>query len=203
MAFKKRNDDARRKLNLLSQAPSTVDFAHYRSVLSNTAVVDEIESYMRGFKPQGYDVGRQLKAIDAFEAQAVKGAEETKERVDGELRSLEKTLKNIEEARPFEDLTVVCLRISVRLTYGYVLTIGVTTSRTRSPPQDQILMSARRSLCRKGSGKCRDTRYAISLLPLKQVPSWNLTNITGKIRRPLPPLNSAIATSSIPFPTFL
>ena len=107
MAFKKRNDDARRKLNLLSQSPTTVDFAHYRSVLGNTAVVDEIESYMKSFKPQGYDVGRQLKAIEAFEAQAVKGAEETKERVDGELRSLEKTLKNIEEARPFEDLTVV------------------------------------------------------------------------------------------------
>ena len=109
MAFKKRNDDARRKLNLLSQTPTTVDFAHYRSILGNTGVVDEIEGYMKGYKPQAYDVGRQLKAIEAFETQAMKSAEETKGRVDGELRSLEKTLKNIEEARPFEDLTVVCL----------------------------------------------------------------------------------------------
>lgn len=54
-----------------------------------------------------YDLGRQLKAIEAFEAQAVKGAEETKVKVDTELRRLEATLKNIEEARPFEDLTVV------------------------------------------------------------------------------------------------
>ena len=30
-----------------------------------------------------------------------------KGKVDGELRDLEQTLKNIEEARPFEDLTVV------------------------------------------------------------------------------------------------
>lgn len=62
---------------------------------------------MKGFKAKGYDVGRQIKAIEAFEAQAVKSAEETKGRVDGELRDLEKTLGNIESARPFEDLTVV------------------------------------------------------------------------------------------------
>lgn len=37
----------------------------------------------------------------------MKNAEETKGRVDLELKDLEKTLKNIEEARPFEDLTVV------------------------------------------------------------------------------------------------
>lgn len=51
-------------------------------------------------------MGRQIKAIEAFEVQAVKSAEETKGRVDGELRELEKTLENIETARPFEDLTV-------------------------------------------------------------------------------------------------
>jgi F-type H+-transporting ATPase subunit d len=38
----------------------------------------------------------------------VKNAEETKGRVDLELKDLEKTLKNIEEARPFDELTVVC-----------------------------------------------------------------------------------------------
>ncbi|KAK6440884.1 GAL4 enhancer protein, partial [Oleoguttula sp. CCFEE 5521] len=48
----------------------------------------------------------QIKALDAFEAQAVKSAEETKMKVDEELKDLEKTLKNIETARPFEDLTV-------------------------------------------------------------------------------------------------
>lgn len=41
--------------------------------------------------------------------EAVKNAEATKGRVDEELRDLEKTLKNIETARPFEDLTVVCI----------------------------------------------------------------------------------------------
>ncbi|KAL9003314.1 MAG: hypothetical protein Q9188_003813 [Gyalolechia gomerana] len=107
-AFKKRNDDARRKLAALTQQPQTVDFSRYRSALNNTAVVDEMEQHFKSFKPVTYDVGRQLKAIEAFEAQAVKSAEETKGKVDVEVRELEKTLRNIETARPFEDLTVVC-----------------------------------------------------------------------------------------------
>ena len=106
-AFKKRNDDARRKVNMLSNSPQTVDFQHYRNILGNTAVVDEIEQHFKSFKPATYDVNRQLKAIEAFEVQAVKSAEETKSRVDGELKDLERTLTNIETARPFEDLTVV------------------------------------------------------------------------------------------------
>lgn len=94
-------------MQLLSEQPQTVDFAHYRSVLKNTAVIDEIEKHFSAFQPKKYDVNRQIKAIEAFEAQAVKSAEETKVKVDAELKDLEKTLRNIEEARPFEDLTVV------------------------------------------------------------------------------------------------
>ncbi|KAF8859359.1 ATP synthase D chain, mitochondrial [Acephala macrosclerotiorum] len=105
-AFKKRNEDARRRVQVLSEQPSKVDFSHYRSILKNQAVIDEIEKHFSSFKPATYDVARQIKAIEAFEAQAVKNAEETKGRVDMELKDLEKTLKNIEEARPFEDLTV-------------------------------------------------------------------------------------------------
>ena len=70
-------------------------------------MVDEIEGHFKAFKAKKVDLDRQLKAIEAFEGQAVKSAQETKGKVDGELRDLEQTLKNIEEARPFEDLTVV------------------------------------------------------------------------------------------------
>jgi hypothetical protein len=106
---------------LLSEQPQEVDFAHYRSVLKNTAVIDEIEKSFNSFKPATYDVNRQIKAIEAFEAQALKSAEETKSVVDKELKDLDKTLKNIEEARPFEDLTVVrtcdgCHRFIARAT---------------------------------------------------------------------------------------
>ncbi|KAI9846055.1 MAG: ATP synthase d subunit [Thelocarpon superellum] len=105
-AFKKRNEDARRRVQLLSEQPQEVDFKHYRSVLKNQSVVDEIESQTKAYKAVTYDVGRQIKTIEAFEAQAVKNAEDTKGKVDVELKELEKTLKNIEDARPFEDLTV-------------------------------------------------------------------------------------------------
>jgi ATP synthase D chain, mitochondrial (ATP5H) len=105
-SFKKRHDDALRKVRLLQEQPQSVDFSHYRTVLKNTAVVDEIEKAFQNWKPVTYDVSRQIKAIEAFEAQAVKSAEETKGVVDAELRDLDRTLKNIEEARPFDQLTV-------------------------------------------------------------------------------------------------
>ena len=107
-AFKKRNDDARRKVTMLTEQPQSVDFEHYRSILSNKAIVDEIEKQVKPFKPATYDVNRQLKAIDAFEATALKSAQDTKAVVDQELRDLNKTLTNIETARPVTDLTVVC-----------------------------------------------------------------------------------------------
>lgn len=78
-------------------------------MLKNTAIVDEMEKQLSGFAVKKYDVSRQLKAIDAFEAQAVKSAEETKTLVDQELKDLEKTLANIQGAREFEELTVVCV----------------------------------------------------------------------------------------------
>ena len=70
-------------------------------------MVDEIEKQFKGFKPKTYDVGRQIKAIETFEVQAVQSAEETKGKVDQELRDLKQALENIEGARPVEDLTVV------------------------------------------------------------------------------------------------
>lgn len=71
-------------------------------------MVDEIEGHVKGFKPKTYDLGRQLKAIDAFEAQAIKSAQETKEKVDVQVKELEACLKNIREVRGFDELTVVC-----------------------------------------------------------------------------------------------
>lgn len=71
-----------------------------------------------------YDVGRQLKAIEAFEGQAVKSAEETKGRVDEEVKALEKTLGNIETARPFDELTVVCAFLPTYLQFFLLVAFG-------------------------------------------------------------------------------
>jgi F-type H+-transporting ATPase subunit d len=157
LAFKKRNEDARRRVQQLSELPSKVDFAHYKSVLKNQAVVDEIEKHFASFKPATYDVGRQIKAIEAFEAQAVKNAEETKGRVDLELKDLEKTLKNIEEARPFDELTVVCIR-----GHRMCRIVGLMFGDFRTKLQLHNHKSTRRqpSLFQRADGRYQDTRYA-------------------------------------------
>jgi len=94
---------------VLHDTPREIDFAHYRSILKNQAVVDEIEAAYKAFKPKTYDVSKTLSAIESFEAAAVKNAETTKSKVDAELQNLSMTLKNISEARSFDELTVVCI----------------------------------------------------------------------------------------------
>ncbi|KAK9466666.1 hypothetical protein V1512DRAFT_225601 [Lipomyces arxii] len=105
-AFRKRNEDARRHVAELESHSTAIDFDYYRSVLKNTAVVNEIESAYKKFKPVTYDVSAQLTAIAAFEKTAVENAQLTETKVAAELKDLAATLDNIESARPFEDLTV-------------------------------------------------------------------------------------------------
>lgn len=104
--FRKRNTDARDKLNVLETQKQDVDFAYYRGLLKNQAIVDEIEKAHKSFKPATYDVSAQIKAIDQFEAKAVENAQTTAKTIDNELSDLQATLQNIEQARPFDDLTV-------------------------------------------------------------------------------------------------
>ncbi|THH21031.1 hypothetical protein EW146_g442 [Bondarzewia mesenterica] len=105
-AFRKRHADAQLISAQLSAQPATVDLAHYRSVLKNKAIVDEAEKILASFKPVTYDVSTHVKAIETFEIKAVAKAQETAAQIDVELKDLQATLANIEEARPFEDLTV-------------------------------------------------------------------------------------------------
>ncbi|KAF9510623.1 hypothetical protein BS47DRAFT_1373285 [Hydnum rufescens UP504] len=105
-AFRKRHNEAQRVVDSLRNQPLTVDIAKYRATLKNQAIVDEAEKLLKGFKPVTYDVTAQVKAIEAFEAQAVSEAELTVQKVDEELAKLQATLDNIKQARPFEDLTV-------------------------------------------------------------------------------------------------
>ncbi|KAI0299696.1 mitochondrial ATP synthase [Multifurca ochricompacta] len=105
-AFRKRHSDAQRIAGQLNAQPTTVDFAHYRSALKNKTIVDEAEKILRDFKPVTYDVGAHVKAIETFETKAIAKAKETEAQIDVELKDLQATLSNIQDARPFEDLTV-------------------------------------------------------------------------------------------------
>jgi F-type H+-transporting ATPase subunit d len=92
---------------------------HYRSVLKNKGIVDEAEKILCKFKPVTYDVSMHVKAIETFENKVVRflpslrtcpswiaKAKETKVQIDVELKDLQATLSNIQDARPFEDLMV-------------------------------------------------------------------------------------------------
>merc|ERR1712230_347560 len=64
-----------------------------------------LEQTWKGFKPADYDVNAQLKAIEAFQGKAVEGATKAAQKVEQELGNLDATLKDIESARPFDQLT--------------------------------------------------------------------------------------------------
>lgn len=61
---------------------------------------------MREFKAVDYDLSKWNGVVDAFEGKAVAAAKETLAKISKEEGSLKETLSNIQEARPFEDLTV-------------------------------------------------------------------------------------------------
>lgn len=105
-SFKKRNDEAKKEQQALAAQSTEVDFEYYRSVLKNTKVVDEIEKAVSGFKPTTYDVSKTLKTIDIFEQKAIENAKLTEKSVLAEIEQLQATLKDIEGARPFDQLTV-------------------------------------------------------------------------------------------------
>ena len=105
-SFKKRNDEARRKLLELEQQPLTVDFDKYRKVLQNKAIVDRIENLFNSYKPVQIDTQSQLKIINTFEQHAMANAKETEVLIEKELTTLRETLSQIEKARPFDQLTV-------------------------------------------------------------------------------------------------
>ncbi|KAI7865192.1 hypothetical protein BDF14DRAFT_1730746 [Spinellus fusiger] len=106
LAFRKRNEEVKRQLAELKTQSTDVDFAKYRKVLKNQAVIEQSEKAVKGFKPVVYNVDAQIKAIDQFEAKAVSRAQSTVQQIEVELKDLHATLSNIENARPVEQLTV-------------------------------------------------------------------------------------------------
>ncbi|KAG7086763.1 hypothetical protein E1B28_002695 [Marasmius oreades] len=104
-AFRKRHSEAQRIHGQYASQPTTLDFARYRETLKNKAIVDEAEKLFKDFKPVTYDVSAHVKAIESFEAIALENAKETEKKVDAEIEQLKATLANIEEARPFDQLS--------------------------------------------------------------------------------------------------
>lgn len=105
-SFKKRFDDAKKDNLTLTESPVKIDFAHYKTVLTNKQVVDDIQKKVESFKPVTYDVSKTLKTIEMFENKALENAKLTEKSVLDEINQLNTTLKDIENSRPFDQLTV-------------------------------------------------------------------------------------------------
>ncbi|KAJ3061759.1 ATP synthase d subunit, partial [Quaeritorhiza haematococci] len=69
-AFRRRHAELAKSLAELKEQPTTVDFAKYRSILKNKAVVDNAERSFRTFQPATYDLSEQLRIIEAQKATA-------------------------------------------------------------------------------------------------------------------------------------
>lgn len=104
-AFKKRNDEAKKTLYTLKEQPTEVNYDTY-SGLKNSKIVSTIKADVASFKASTVDLSKQLNVINAFEVKAIENAKATESLVLAELADLEKTLDNIESARPFDQLTV-------------------------------------------------------------------------------------------------
>ncbi|RIA89213.1 ATP synthase D chain, mitochondrial [Glomus cerebriforme] len=105
-AFRKRNDEARRIVSALKEQKTDIDFEHYRKILKNKSIVNEAEKALGTFKPAKVDLTAQMKVVETIETKAVENAKKTAARVDTELRELHNTLNNIEQTRPFENITI-------------------------------------------------------------------------------------------------
>ncbi|CAI5756651.1 unnamed protein product [Candida verbasci] len=105
-SFKKRHDDAKKEFYSLESQPSSIDFNHYRSILKNSKIVDEIEKQVTSFKPIEIDLSKNLKNIEIFESNAIENAKLTEKSVAEEIEQLRITLKDIQSSRPLEELTV-------------------------------------------------------------------------------------------------
>ncbi|KAG5459226.1 MAG: ATP synthase D chain, mitochondrial [Olpidium bornovanus] len=104
-AFKKRHDELRRTTKALEDSIPEIDFEYYRRVLKNQDVVKRAESALADFKPVKMALDDQLAVISKFEKKAIEKAEETAKQVEAEVNDLKQTIKNIETARPVDQLT--------------------------------------------------------------------------------------------------
>jgi len=105
-AFRARHTSALNKNSALKSSVPEIDLSHYKSILKDQAAVQNAEKVLREFKPVDYDLSKWNGVVDAFEGKAVAAAKETLAKISKEEGSLKETLSNIQEARPFEDLTV-------------------------------------------------------------------------------------------------
>ncbi|KAL2912006.1 ATP synthase d subunit [Polyrhizophydium stewartii] len=105
-AFRRRHADAAKAVRELKDHQVSIDIERYRAVLKNQKVVEEAERALKSFRPATVDLTDQLRVIETHEAKAVAAAQATVSKISTELVELQDMIKNIDTARPLEQLTV-------------------------------------------------------------------------------------------------
>lgn len=105
-AFRARHSAASNRNAALKSTMPELDLEHYKSVLKDQSAVQNAQKVLSSFKPVDYDVSKWNEVVKSFEGKAVAAAKETVSKIAEEEKSLNSTLSNIKDARPFEDLTV-------------------------------------------------------------------------------------------------
>ncbi|KAK1925063.1 hypothetical protein DB88DRAFT_487778 [Papiliotrema laurentii] len=105
-SFRARHTSAVNRNAALKASTPQIDLSHYRNILKDTTAIAQAEKVLAEFKAVDYDVKKWDEAVASFESKAVTAAKETVTKIASEETSLNETLSNIKDARPFEDLTI-------------------------------------------------------------------------------------------------
>ncbi|KAL7424214.1 ATP synthase d subunit [Cryptotrichosporon argae] len=105
-SFRARHTSAVNRNAAIKASIPALDLSAYKAILKDGSAVAAAERALAEFKPVDYDVSKWDGVVAAFEGKAVAAAKETVDKIKAEETSLKSTLSNIQEARPFEDLTV-------------------------------------------------------------------------------------------------
>lgn len=120
--------------------------------MKDQRAVEQAQKVLSEFKPVTYDIAKFTSAIDAFEGRAVsvgvsctktisdfvmsqvEAAKATVEKISSEEKDLQSTLSNIQDARPFEDLTV-CAEVVAEGIFSDPCSLIQITEIAKAQPQ--------------------------------------------------------------------
>ncbi|PVU99606.1 hypothetical protein BB559_000564 [Furculomyces boomerangus] len=104
-AFNKKFQEVDRELVLLKEQKLDLDFDHYRKVLKNKKIVDDMELKFKSYEIKKLDTKEHLKIIGEFESSATASATGYASELETKLSGLFETVGNIENARPVNQVT--------------------------------------------------------------------------------------------------
>jgi F-type H+-transporting ATPase subunit d len=104
-SFRTRHAQLQKTLNELKDSSAEINFDAYK-VLKNQQVVEEAKRALSSQKILKFHSEKQLQEIEKARQAAVSLAKKTEQSIQAEMSELKVLQKDIEEARPIEELTV-------------------------------------------------------------------------------------------------